>query len=239
LANTVAECEEMVAAADKAGRMLAVGHQYRFWPSRRWIHDAVRREGPGAVRLVEVSQGQPYSWKAATGYTVRRELVSGGVLVNAGVHTVDALLWWFGDPCAQEYQDDALGGLESNFRMSLRFPSGTEVQYRQSRTCRLANEIRVHWQSGQTTIVDFSNPFMLWTIEAGERRGQNVGHDPLGFLAPGRAMYQDFVRALRGGSHAEVDGREATRVVRLIEACYREKRLRPMPPTAPGPGLTW
>ena len=34
LANTVAECEEMVRAARAAGRVLAVGHMCRFFPVR-------------------------------------------------------------------------------------------------------------------------------------------------------------------------------------------------------------
>jgi predicted dehydrogenase len=239
LANTVAECDRIVAAADREGRILAAAHQYRFWPSRRWIRDEIRAPASGRLREVQVSQGQEYGWNAVTGYTVRREMVSGGVLLNAGLHTLDALLWWLGEPERLEYYDDAFGGLESNCRLRLEYPSGVAVNYRQSRTCRLANEIRLYWESGRTAITDFSSPFRVWTIESGRQSVYDLGGSALGFLAAGQALYEDFARAVRERGRPAIDGREATRVVRLIEACYEEKRHRPEPPIVPSPGLTW
>jgi predicted dehydrogenase len=239
LANTVRECEQLARWAEAARTTLGVVHQFRFWPNRRWVHDRLADSRLPIPKLVEVSQGAPYSWQSVTGYTVRREFVSGGVLINAGVHPLDSLLWWFGEPVRVEYWDDSFDGLESNVRMTLEFPRNVVVHYRQSRTCHLQNEIRLVYDDHRL-VLNNSDPFRLW--ERGERKADreiDLGHSPGGYLAPAAAVYQNFAAAICGKEPLEVDADEATRVIRLIESCYEQKRHRPRPRKSPLPGMTW
>ena len=238
LANTVSDCEQLIEMANAAGRTLAVFHQFRKWPSRRSICDGLKT---GALKWpcrVEVSQGSPYSWQSVTGYTVRRDLVSGGVLINAGTHPLDSLISWFGDPVGFEYWDDAFGGLESNVRIKLEFVRGLAVHFRQSRTCTLSNEIRLIYEDHQL-VVNNSDPFRIFKRSAGQSQNLTVEASPNGFLEPAAEIYREFTRAARGIGQVEVDGTEATRVIRLIEACYKQKRSRPQFPHALSPGVTW
>jgi predicted dehydrogenase len=239
LANTVAECETLAQWIETARLTLGVVHQFRFWLNRRWVYDRLNDGRLPAPKLVEVSQGAPYSWQSVTGYSVRREFVPGGVLINAGVHPLDTLLWWFGDPVHLDYWDDAWDGLESNVRMCLEFSGNVTVHYRQSRTCHLANEIRLLYDD-RRLVLNNSDPFRLWERKAGSAAEEIMLTCPSGgYLAPAAAVYENFAAAVCGKEPLEVDAQEATRVIRLIETCYDQKRRRPRPRKLPLPGMTW
>jgi predicted dehydrogenase len=238
LANTVLDCEAMTAAARRAGRVLAATHMFRFYPVRRQLPDLVRQHGLGKIRKVVASEGKPYSWPTVTGYTVRREMVPGGVLINAGVHTLDTLIWWFGDPTGFSYEDDSVGGLESNVRMRLEFPGGVTVTFRQSRTCSLPYEIRVVADHGE--IAFHTNSVLEYTVR---KSGSPARHQCISDVSDGmdwaRLQLDDFIECTSGNAEPFVSGIEATRVIRLVESCYASKRARPLPSHAPLPGATW
>ncbi|MEL6106172.1 MAG: Gfo/Idh/MocA family oxidoreductase [Planctomycetota bacterium] len=237
LANTVAECDEIAKASADANKLAAVFHQFRFWPSRTSIAKLLDEEPH--VRRVTVAQGGVYSWNSVSGYTVRPELVPGGVLVNAGIHPMDTLISWFGDPIEYVYQDDACGGLESNVWMTMRFGEDVEGELRMSRTTRLANEIRVETDA-RTFVINNYAPFEFH-IEprGGPRESVSCGESELGYLKPAADLYDNFAEAAAGAAELRVDALEGTRVMRWVEGCYSQKRSRPLPTLAPIPGLCW
>jgi FkbM family methyltransferase len=99
LANSAHECRQMIAEAQAAGRTLAVGHTYRFFPNRAYGRELFLKGRLGKLVSATIEQGYVYSWHPRTAYTLRKELVPGGVLFN-DVHVLDMLLWWFGSPQA-------------------------------------------------------------------------------------------------------------------------------------------
>jgi predicted dehydrogenase len=238
LANTVAECAQMVSAARTAGRVLAVGHMCRFFPVREALPTLCARHGLGAIRRVVATEGKPYDWPTATGYTVRRDVVPGGVMINAGIHTLDSLLWWFGDPVSIRYQDDSVGGLESNVRLEMTLADGVEVHFRQSRTCVLPYVIRIETEHGQlvlgTTAVDEYS-----VVQGGRSTVHRCGPAAVTQEECWLGQLADFVGSVQGGTSPRVDGTEGSRVIRLVEACYRQKQARLRPAVLPQPGLTW
>jgi predicted dehydrogenase len=89
-------------------------------------------------------------------------------------------------------------------------------------------------------VINNSDPFRLW--ERGELKAEreiDLGRAPGGYLAPAVAVYENFAAAIFGKEPLEVDAREATRVIRLIESCYQQKRQRPRLGKPPLPGTTW
>ena len=238
LANTVAECELITEAAVEANRLVAVFHQFRFWPSRTSVGRLIK-EGEVGPTKVTVSQGGVYSWNSVSGYTVRNDLVPGGVLVNAGVHPMDSLIAWFGDPIDYDYRDDACGGLESNVRMTMQFENGVKGDFRMSRTTRLQNEIRV-CADDRTLVVNSYAPFEYYVDRDGaDRETVSCGASELGFLKPAGELYDNFAEAVAQKAELVVDAAEGTRVIRWVEGCYSQKRSRPLPELAPIPGICW
>ncbi|HWQ03158.1 MAG TPA: Gfo/Idh/MocA family oxidoreductase [Candidatus Nitrosotenuis sp.] len=97
LARTPDECRQMIAAAQAAGRTLATGFNYRFYPSvmkAREFFDA------GAI-------GELDHIRAYTGYTADAHnqpwirdvaVMGGGALRDNGIHLIDTVLYFFGEP---------------------------------------------------------------------------------------------------------------------------------------------
>lgn len=237
LANTVRECELMCETAVANNCILAAAHVYRFWPSRSTLREHLQSGKWGRVQSVHVSQGRPYSWGATTGYSVRKELVSGGVLINAGIHPLDSLLWWFGDPVAIDYRDDALGGLESNVRLRMEFPGGVSCRFRQSRTCNLKHEIHIDTDSVHIDLPTHDRGG-YFVESPGRRKRIECGPDDLSHLQPGINQLEDFSRSILNNDAPRVSGVEGTRVISLIESCYKSKRIRGLPTHVPLPGAT-
>ena len=95
MALTVAECDEMIAAAKQSDRLLMVAHVLRFWPEYVALVEFVKSGALGkplaatAKRLV----GPPRwaDWFLHPEWT-------GGEVLDLQVHDVDTLNWLFGTP---------------------------------------------------------------------------------------------------------------------------------------------
>jgi predicted dehydrogenase len=97
MAMTVKECEEMIAAAEKNDRKLAVGFQYRFHPSTKFLTQA-RAEGEfGKVMFVKCQalrrRGIP-NW----GVFGQKEKQGGGPMIDIGVHVIEMAHYVMGSP---------------------------------------------------------------------------------------------------------------------------------------------
>ena len=92
---SVAECDEMIAAAKQSDRLLMVAHVLRFWPEYVAIADFLKTGALGkplaatAKRLVG-----PPRW---SDFFLHPEWSGGGVL-DLQVHDLDTLNWLFGTP---------------------------------------------------------------------------------------------------------------------------------------------
>lgn len=238
LANTIAECEEMLRLAQATDRVTAVAHVYRFWPVREYLANALSANEFGRPTSVFASQGNPYSWKSVTGYTVRRDMVPGGVLINAGIHPLDTLLWWFGEVSSVDYHDDSLGGLESNCDVSVHFRNGVTARLVMSRTTRLNHVFRIKTDSCLIELPTYSR-YEFTVREGDSSRTIQVAEPSDDALIPAIAQIEDFAKAVRNGSPPRVSIAEGMRVISLVETCYLAKRSRPLPRLAPVPGELW
>lgn len=100
VAVTVAETEEMFAAAEQAGRILYVGQTLRFQPEVQAAKEIIAAGRLGDVYYVETSavrrRGIP-TW----GRFHMRAHNAGGPLFDLGVHLIDMIYWLLGNPAVQ------------------------------------------------------------------------------------------------------------------------------------------
>ncbi len=144
MALNSAQCKTMVEAASQYNRMLAVGHVRRQFPAAQAIKEILERQLLGAVNVFSFNEGSPFQWPAASGALFDKKESGGGVLIDLGVHVLDLLLWWFGDPKTHFYEDDAMGGVEANCNVILEFKNGTRGNVRLSRDWFLNNGCCIH-----------------------------------------------------------------------------------------------
>jgi FkbM family methyltransferase len=238
LANSAQECREMIGQAQAARRTLAVAHTYRFFPNRAYGRELFLKGRLGKLVSATIEQGYVYSWHPRTAYTLRRQCVPGGVLFN-DVHVLDMLLWWFGPVRDFEYYDDALGGLESNVRLTLNYADGAVVHFRLSRTCALANRVEMRFDNGSLAFPLYDMADLEVTVQGQQTRHETLYEKSWDFHAAAKAQLRAFVSAAVEGRECSIPGEAGLAVVELIEACYRSKAQRQRPRETPLPGLTW
>ncbi len=97
LARTPDECGTMLAAAKQTGKLLATGFNYRFYPS---VMKA--REFFDAGVIGEMDHVRAYTGYSATAHHQswlhEKEAMGGGSLRDNGIHLIDTMLYFFGDP---------------------------------------------------------------------------------------------------------------------------------------------
>jgi predicted dehydrogenase len=230
LAGSFAEAEAMCAAARRAGRRLAVGHYKRFFPVHQWIKAAASGATLlGALQRVEISEGGKFTWPAASASFFHRSETPGGVLLDLGVHWLDLLRWWLGEPTNFSYEDDALGGLEANCLLHADWPGGAHARMRLSRDGATENACRFSFERGEVRLrINDANHLEL---TADGLPGAMVTE-----LRDGGTNAQSFilqlrqvVTAVRDGQELAVPGEEGAAALGWIEGCYARRRPMPLP----------
>jgi len=246
MAAGLADAEAMTAASHRTGRLLAIGLYRRFFRAARYIKELCAHGSIGQPLSFEVEEGGAFRWEAASDSFFRREITPGGVLYDTGVHTLDLLLWWFGEPAGLDYRDDAAGGQEANCTLKLAYAQGLTGRVRLSRDWATRNTFRINftrgsiaWNVGQAGQLTLSLNGVT-TVLRGDLLPRH--DDGLGLLgpAPGEGSPQAFIHqvvnvaeAIRGRAALEIPAEEGLRSLRLIDACYQQRRPLDQPWLSP------
>jgi len=99
IALSLEEADQMINAAQRAGVILAIGHQFRFLPNVQKAREMVDKKAIGEVLTCygEFSSGGPFfgDWKTSSDYYLK--IGSGAaVLFNYGTHIFDLFNFFFG-----------------------------------------------------------------------------------------------------------------------------------------------
>src|SRR5689334_9536818 len=145
MALNAAEGEAMVTAASESQRLLAVGLVRRFMPAAQTIHNIVSQKSLGEVKSFYFSEGRVFRWPVQSASYFKEN----GVLRDIGVHVLDLLIYWFGEPEEIIYQDDTMGGVELNCHIHLKFAQGIRGEARLSRDLDFPNSCLIDCSGGQ------------------------------------------------------------------------------------------
>jgi predicted dehydrogenase len=161
LANTVAECDGLIAAANKSGKTLAVAQVRRYMTAYRAAKQWLETDLLGELTSFEAEEGGTYNWPVASDFFFRPEMSGGGVLMDTGAHVLDALHWWMGDMEVLNYYDDNERGVEADCSLQLCTPAGREGTVTMSRIRTLDNRILVRGTKADLEIGLLSNQIRL------------------------------------------------------------------------------
>jgi predicted dehydrogenase len=183
----------------------------------------LREKQLGRIQDYDWELGTAWSWPAASGFYFSREQAGGGVLIDMGVHVLDALFQWFGPAIRFEYQDDDWGsGIEANCILRLRHQgSFGEVDgcVRLSRTYNLRNSLVIHAEKCQVTIQE-EHPEELILEKAAQDLEAVLPREVPTPESPFYRQLDNFVESIRGTETPLVNGRHALAVIEFIERCY-------------------
>ncbi len=99
MARTVEQCDEMIAAADRTGKMLFIAQCIRFWPEYEVLARMVQSGELGEITAARFARKSPTPGWASEGWLMDPEL-SGGALLDLHIHDLDFILSVFGKPNA-------------------------------------------------------------------------------------------------------------------------------------------
>jgi predicted dehydrogenase len=93
IARTLDEADTMLAAAQRAGRVLMVAENFHFMPAFRWVRRLLDDGAVGTVRELHlIARG----WRRHAGWRCEPG-AGGGALIDGGIHHVHNLRWWGGE----------------------------------------------------------------------------------------------------------------------------------------------
>ncbi|HEX9006120.1 MAG TPA: Gfo/Idh/MocA family oxidoreductase [Bacteroidota bacterium] len=160
MAVSTAEAEAMVAACEREGVLLMVGHMVRLSPAVRRVHEILRSGRYGPVTFARADFVYDGRTSART-WLYDRPLAGGGPLFDIGVHCLDTLRYVLDDEVASvlaHLEPPPTAALtETTAHLSLRFSRGTPA----SIFCSYASPIRrrsleVICRDAILTLPDFS-----------------------------------------------------------------------------------
>ena len=128
MAMNAAECERMLAAAERAGTSLGVAQNFRFEPSVNRIREIVAAGTIGKPLLAR-SEFHYYTRQHARTWLTDPSLACGGPVGDVAVHCIDALRYILQDEVsavfARALYDENSGAVESAATLLLEFRKGT------------------------------------------------------------------------------------------------------------------
>ncbi len=220
----------VVAACREAGVTLAVMLQHRFRPAGMKLREILEAGELG--RIVAASAGirlwrpQGYYDEPGRG-TLARD--GGGVLLTQGIHTLDLLLSIAGEAdevtsyaattpvhrmetedlvcAALRYRSGALGTIEATTAAHPGFPERIEIIGEKGSANIVGTSLDVSWTDGRTAAI------------SPDATPGGTGADPMAFPHDyHRDLIADFLDAIDEGREPAVNGEEALKVHRLIDA---------------------
>ncbi|HEX5789845.1 MAG TPA: Gfo/Idh/MocA family oxidoreductase [Luteolibacter sp.] len=215
---SVAECDQMLAAAKQAGKTLAIGYRLHYDP----FHQEAKRVGQeqvlGKVKLFEggfgFRAGDPTQWR------LRKALAGGGAIMDVGIYVMQAARYCTGEEpvsvTAQEIKTDSVkfAEVDETVLWQMKFPSGAMASCTTSYNCS-TDFLQVACENGRYRV----SPSYGYQGMKGEVNGKPMEFTPVNQ----QAMHMDGIarHILNGEPLLNVGGDEGRRDMLIIEAIYR------------------
>ncbi|MBQ7011282.1 MAG: Gfo/Idh/MocA family oxidoreductase [Clostridia bacterium] len=97
MAMSVSECDEMIAASEKSGKKLAVGHIQRYFSSIKAAEHFYRSGELGKLCLYTENRTVNYFDEKRPRWFLQKEKAGGGIVMNYGAHAFDKLFYVMDD----------------------------------------------------------------------------------------------------------------------------------------------
>lgn len=220
MANTAAECREMIAACDAAKRKLGVAYRCQFEPHHREAIRFSREKVFGPLRHIEAGfgfkSGDPKQWR------LRKALAGGGALMDVGVYALQACRYLSGEEpvevTALETKTDPVkfAEVDETIQWSMRFASGIT-----------ANCLTTYGFNGYNQFTAFAENGRFGMESAygysGQKGWTSKPDVPLTFPAIDHfvAQMDAFSLSILNDQPFEPSGTEGLRDLLVVEAIYR------------------
>ena len=241
MAISSAECDEMIAAAERNDRRLGVVIQNRF---KQGVLEAKQRIDSGQLGdLLHISGyvkwHRPQSYYEANDWRGKIDREGGGVIFSQAGHTLD-LMQWIGGPVQWVFTNMVTAPVHTGIEIenlgtvTMRFANGATGTLEAATALYPGLPERLELHTTRGTIRLEAGQITLWEIEgaaeadqppdAGETSGTGAA-DPMAFSNVWhKRQIADFVEAIRRHRPPTVDGYQGRQLVDLCEKIYQSSQ---------------
>jgi len=227
--------DALTEAADRNHVKLGVIFQDRLKPDicklKPWVTEGVI--GKPMFADARVKWYRPPGYYDNSRWRGTLSLDGGGALINQGVHTVDLLLWLFGDVTrVQARTSTALHAIEAEDTAVaiLEFASGALGVLQATTAAYPGYPRRLEVTGSEGTIIlehdrivaaDLRNPPANINPDTARDQNQSSSSPVVSDFRGHQAVFEDFIQAIQQDRMPVCDGREGRRSLAVIEAIYR------------------
>lgn len=235
---TTERADALIAACENAHVKLGVFFQDRAASDIQKLKRVIDSGELGKPILISASVRwfRPPEYYRNSNWRGTWALDGGGALMNQGIHTVDLLLWLFGEvssvwaraitalheievedtvAASFEFSSGAIGNLEAATSAYPGFSRRLDMTWSQG-TVVLVND-RIRWANLLTSISDLCG-------KQPEPEDERATSPAVSGTRGHRAIIEDFIRAIVSDGVPLCDGRDARRSVQLVNAIYESSR---------------
>ncbi len=242
MATGLKEGQQMIETALATKKILAIGLFRRFFPATQTIYEMLSLNILGDVKSFYCYEGSRFRWPVQSPAFFQKTTAQGGVLMDIGIHVLDLLFWWWGNPVKVFYEDDAMGGVEANCRIKLQFAQGFSGEIRLSRDWWLPNRYFIQcakgwisWNANEADKIQMGFPkdgFILNSqlyANKVEYGFPALGGAGLNFEQTFVSQLENVVAAVHGREQLRIPGEQGLPSLKMMEYCYQHRSLMHMP----------
>lgn len=220
IARTTSEVDRIIAAAREAGVVLMVGHNQRYVPVHRKIKDLLVQGVLGRIHAARAEHWGDFDPPRGSWWR-SKEAVGGGCLIGSGIHRLDLLRWYVGEPrevsAYASYDASRLEG-EVAAAVAIRFGNGAVGSF--------YGDWGVYepWPFGETLSITGTEGGIVWKDGAylmSDRAHPRGEKKPI-IVAAGEyeSMWAHFAECVRTGRRPLTSGEEGRASLALVTAAY-------------------
>jgi predicted dehydrogenase len=241
MANTAAECQQMIDACRKAGRKLMIAYRSQYEPFDRALVKMVQEKKLGALKefmsVNSQNMGDPQHWR------LKRALAGGGALPDVGLYCINAARFLSG-----EEPNEVIGNtwstpgdarfreVEESCQFILRFPSGfiascsTSYAAHKSQTFRLNGSDA--WAEMNPAYAYHGLKLKVARVVDGKEQLVDIQAEEKNQFT---AELDHFCRCIQQNKDVHTPGEEGLQDQKIIEAIYESSRThKPVKLAQPG-----
>jgi len=219
MALNTAECDEMIAACEKAGVMLSIGYRLHFDPFNQEMMRLGQQQVFGKVQKVIADNGLD----EVEGWRLNKELAGGGPLMDVGIYCIQGVCYTTGsEPKAvtaregEKTDPKRFNGIEENLFWQMEMEDGTIAECKTSYT-KQWNLLRAEAEHGWFQL----SPAYEYKGLEGRTSKEKMQFQQINQQA---AQMDNFAQAIKEGRPSPVPGAMGKRDVAIIEAIYEAMR---------------
>jgi len=239
MATSLKEAKDMIAASEKAGKFLMIGHNQRLAPlhikAKQLISDGVI--GKIVTFRTSFSHPGPETWsiEGPTGWFFDKKQAFVGSMGDLGVHKADLIRWLLGEEIVEvasmvEHLEKPMGDVDDNAVCLLRSASGVLGTLTASWTHYPGedNATIIYGSKGHIRIGTDPRFSVVAHLKSGEKQYFEVGS--LQSNSDGgqsdTGVIREFVNAIVTNTAPEISGEEGRRALAIIVACLKSSETK-------------